>query len=101
MQDDAVKARSAMVGIEPKDTWSLFKLLDGDASGVVDTEGFLAGCQRLGGGATRMDIQLLMYHLQASSKRIDQFMKHVVSKLHTEPESPISWQPSSQRMLNL
>lgn len=81
LRDDQVKARFAIVGIEPEDAWTLFKLIDTDDEKIINTDQFISGCLRLRGDATRLDLELLGYDFQFLVRKLDGFMEHVVDKL--------------------
>merc|ERR1712178_124613 len=87
MQEEIVKAKFGILGIEPEDAWSLFKLIDVDQTNLVDTDSFLEGCIKLRGEATRLDLELLTYTFNFHMDNLNQFMEHVVMRLQEDVAS--------------
>merc|ERR1712113_740981 len=56
ISDERMQAFFRSLEIEANDAWSLFKLLDADGQGAVDSEEFVAGCLRLRGAAKAIHI---------------------------------------------
>mmetsp|Transcript_45394 Transcript_45394/g.106210 ORF Transcript_45394/g.106210 Transcript_45394/m.106210 type:complete len:572 (-) Transcript_45394:31-1746(-) len=48
------------VGLDVRDAWTFFRLLDSDGSGVVDVEEFFMGCLRFRGTARSLDVGRLI-----------------------------------------
>jgi len=67
-----VKAWFKAVDVDAKQTWKLFKILDGQNSGQIDLEQFVEGCLRLRGPATCVDVESLKWEIRMVSKRADQ-----------------------------
>eukprot|EP00928_Gymnodinium_smaydae_P045005 TRINITY_DN30041_c0_g1_i1.p1 TRINITY_DN30041_c0_g1~~TRINITY_DN30041_c0_g1_i1.p1 ORF type:complete len:539 (-),score=45.64 TRINITY_DN30041_c0_g1_i1:358-1974(-) len=57
--DVAVKNLYEALGLDPRDAWSLFSLLDTDGNRRVDPDEFVEGCLRLRGHATRIEMESL------------------------------------------
>merc|ERR1711988_1160796 len=75
------QAKFAVLGIEPEDAFSLFKLLDKSGDGIIDGDEFVSGCLRLRGMATRLDVEMLSYSFEFHMKKLDKFMEHVTERL--------------------
>jgi len=56
LEDDQVQAYLSALEIEPKETWTLFALLDEDGSEEIDLEEFILGCLHLKGNARAVDL---------------------------------------------
>jgi len=56
VQEPAVRAYFETLGLDIRDDWSFFKLLDQDGDGIVAVEEFFYGCLKFRGGATAMDV---------------------------------------------
>jgi hypothetical protein len=57
--------------IDAKQTWKLFKILDG-GSGLISCEEFVEGCLKLRGWATRVDVESLKWEIRGAKTRLDQ-----------------------------
>jgi len=57
--------------IDAKQTWKLFKILDG-GSGRISCEEFVEGCLKLRGWATRVDVESLKWEIRGAKTRLDQ-----------------------------
>eukprot|EP00928_Gymnodinium_smaydae_P094452 TRINITY_DN7936_c0_g3_i2.p1 TRINITY_DN7936_c0_g3~~TRINITY_DN7936_c0_g3_i2.p1 ORF type:complete len:679 (+),score=90.80 TRINITY_DN7936_c0_g3_i2:218-2038(+) len=62
LEDDHMKAFLESFEIDPSDAWTLFRLLDADGGGSVDSEEFVDGCIRLKGNAKTIHVAQLTYH---------------------------------------
>lgn len=63
------------LGIHPTEAHGLFKLLDGDQSGVVSIEEFLSGCLRLKGTAKAVDMLTLLFENAKLSRKVERIRK--------------------------
>jgi len=63
LADPRLRAELAILGLETDDAEALFKLIDVDGDGCIETHAFISGCMRLRGEATKLDMQLLSYDL--------------------------------------
>lgn len=80
-QDESVQAYFHSLDLDPKDAWTLFKLLDSHCTHQVDIEEFAIGCLRLRGPAKRIDIEKLMYDHQRMLRGLSAFSSLVEHKL--------------------
>jgi len=64
LQDDRVKAFFASLDLDVGQATDLFDLLDTDDDGRLGLDEFLAGCMRLRGTATSMDVNLLLWEVE-------------------------------------
>lgn len=71
----------AALELNSSDAWELFKLLDTDASAIIDVDEFVNGCLRLKGMAKAIDIAKLSYEQKIRQKRLHRFMTDVERKL--------------------
>lgn len=77
LDDESVQAYFSSLDLDPKDAWTLFKLLDVDKGNLVDLEEFIIGCMRLKGDAKSIDIAKLTYETKWMMKRLLEFMTYV------------------------
>merc|ERR1711963_348191 len=68
LEDDSAKAYMKSLDLDFRDVEAMFKLLDVDNSGVIDSEEFLDGCERLRGEAKSIDIAMLMIEVRWLSR---------------------------------
>mmetsp|Transcript_35905 Transcript_35905/g.64057 ORF Transcript_35905/g.64057 Transcript_35905/m.64057 type:complete len:299 (+) Transcript_35905:18-914(+) len=80
-QDESVQAYFHSLDLDPKDAWTLFKLLDAHCTHQVDIEEFALGCLRLRGPAKRIDIEKLMYDHQRMLRGLSAFSSLVEHQL--------------------
>lgn len=78
MDDDRMRTQFRVLGIDPKDAWILFKLLDESREGSISIDQFVNGCMRLRGEAQRLDLHLMLQELMMEVEKLDKFMLHVV-----------------------
>lgn len=78
MQEERVQHKFAILGIEPNDAWSLYKLIDKDGTDLIEISTFLEGCMKLRGEATKLDLESLSYRFEAHANNLREFMGHVV-----------------------
>lgn len=71
LSDARMQAYLAAMGVEASDAWSVFKLIDVNASHAIDKDEFVAGMLRMRGQATSMDVQTLMERQNWISSRLD------------------------------
>jgi hypothetical protein len=57
--------------VDPGEARGLFKLLDANGSGVIDSEEFIMGCLRLRGNAKAIDLATIMYENRRWNRRLD------------------------------
>merc|ERR1719443_1298765 len=58
--------------MEVSDAWVLFKLLDIDGGGVIETEEFVQGCLRLRGAAKSVDVARILSEHRWIMRKIDE-----------------------------
>jgi len=75
--DPSLRQYISALDIDVGDAWTLFRLLDKDASGLVDIDEFCEGCLRLKGEAKSTDMQLMMFEMQAFLDRWSDFTVYV------------------------
>jgi len=73
LKDDRVKAFFASLEIDVTQAADLFYLLDTDDSGNIGLDEFLAGCMRLRGNASSMDVNLLLWESEKLMCKISEF----------------------------
>lgn len=59
--DDDVRLRLKVLGVDVSEACSLFRLLDDTGEGAIDCDEFALGCLRLRGQARNIDIQTIRY----------------------------------------
>merc|ERR1712032_1046556 len=79
--DEEIANFLSLVDIDPRDAWTLFKLLDQNSSNTIDPEEFVDGCLLLHGPAKSIDLAKLMYHCNGLSRRVDRIMHVTVESL--------------------
>merc|ERR1719272_973233 len=72
------KMQMECLGIHPTEAHGLFKLLDGDQSGVVSIEEFLSGCIRLKGTAKAVDMITLLFENAKLIRKVERIRKMLV-----------------------
>mmetsp|Transcript_131468 Transcript_131468/g.245945 ORF Transcript_131468/g.245945 Transcript_131468/m.245945 type:complete len:201 (+) Transcript_131468:2-604(+) len=77
LNDENVAAYFSSLDLDPRDAWTLFKLLDVDKGNMVDLEEFVVGCMRLKGDAKSIDVAKLTYETKWMMKRLLEFMTYV------------------------
>lgn len=77
LADEQVSAYFDSLGLDPSDSWDLFKLLDTDSSQQIDVDEFVDGCMRLRGPAKALDTAKIMYENRIMRKQLISFMRHV------------------------
>merc|ERR1712113_392020 len=58
--------------IDTRQAWKLFKLLDSEGTGCVDIDDFVEVCLRVGGSASRIDIESLKWELGKLDKKFSE-----------------------------
>mmetsp|Transcript_7701 Transcript_7701/g.17245 ORF Transcript_7701/g.17245 Transcript_7701/m.17245 type:complete len:106 (+) Transcript_7701:2-319(+) len=76
-----MKALFASIGLDASDVWTLFKLLDIDGGSMLELEEFIAGCLRLKGNATSVDLAKLSYEHKFFSQKMLRFIMKADDKL--------------------
>jgi len=79
LEDEAVQAYLAAIDIEPKESWTLFALLDEDESEEIDLEEFILGCLRLKGAAKAVDVAKLSIENKILNSKLKHLMEDVSS----------------------
>merc|ERR1719433_2005670 len=69
------------LGIDTKDAWTLFKLLDGDSDGTVDVEEFIQGCMSLRCEAKAVHVAVLAYDQRNRMQALEEAMRHANHQL--------------------
>lgn len=77
MEDPTMKAEFSLLGVEPEDPWTLFKLLDADDNGLIDRSTFVSGCMKFRGEARRVDLHVLLYEFRFFMNKTDRFMNQM------------------------
>jgi Ca2+-binding EF-hand superfamily protein len=72
------KMQMESLGIHTTEAHGLFRLLDGDQSGVVNIEEFLSGCVRLKGTAKAVDMITLLFENAKLSRKVEKIRKMLV-----------------------
>ncbi|CAE7443123.1 Cacna1h [Symbiodinium natans] len=80
VQEPAVRAYFESLGLDIRDDWTFFKLLDEDRDGIVAVEEFFLGCLRFRGGATSMDVA----HVEHDQRWLISTYAHSQSALEEE-----------------
>jgi len=75
--DPTLKAYFAALQIDTDDAWRLFKLIDTDKTGAIDSDEFVWGCMRLKGPAKATDVACLIYDNRQLSKRVSKVMHYM------------------------
>jgi len=70
LQDNRVKASFSSLGLDVSQAIDLFDLLDVDDDGTITLEEFLSGCMRLRGGASSMDVNLLLWEVEKMTWKV-------------------------------
>jgi len=76
LRDESVQAYFESLELDPSDAWTLFKLLDWDASHAIDIDEFVLGCMRLKGAARSADIARLTYEHKWLITRMTSFIRY-------------------------
>lgn len=77
MQNEKLAAYFASVDIDVSDAWTLFSLIDGDRSGVIDIEEFVAGCIQLRGSAKAIHIARINYEHKITKQMLKELQETV------------------------
>jgi hypothetical protein len=77
LEDPKVKAYFNTLDLDTRQADVLFTLLDQDETGEVGISEFLDGCLRLKGGATNLDMNLVLYQLDHLLKESQQLLKRI------------------------
>jgi len=80
LKDDRIKAFFASLEIEVTQAEDLFYLLDEDDSGNIGFQEFIAGCMRLRGTATSMDLNLLLWECEKLMCKFSDFALEIQSR---------------------
>ncbi|CAE7443166.1 unnamed protein product [Symbiodinium natans] len=95
------------VGLDVRDAWTFFRLLDQDGSGVVDVEEFFMGCLRFRGPARSLDVGRLIQDQRWLINNVDKIHGQLKSEilgvrrdlqgLHAfvRLQGPTEWAPSN------
>lgn len=70
LQDEWFRSFFSMLGLEPSDTLTLFKLLDRDGDGKIDSSEFLDGCLCLRGNAKAIDLAAVKWESKSLCKEV-------------------------------
>lgn len=70
------------LGISTDDVWTLFLLIDVDASGRVDIEEFVSGCMQLRGPAQSLQVAKMSYENKLTRQRINRLTKDMAEVKH-------------------
>jgi hypothetical protein len=86
LEDRRVRGRLSLLGIEAADASTLFNLIcklvpRGSQANLVDAETFVAGCMKLKGEASRLDLELLAQSVDNDMRNICQVVTDVVNRL--------------------
>merc|ERR1712045_103249 len=85
--DPRVQAFFMSLELEAIEARRLFRLLDIDETGSVDSEEFVVGCMCLKGGAKTMDVAALFMEVRRMGKTLARILDRVEHEL-VQPESP-------------
>lgn len=80
LNSDLTRAYFQAMELDSIDTWTLFKLIDVDRSGMVEIEEFISGCEALRGAAKSLDIANMLYENRALAKKLFNFMIYAESQ---------------------
>lgn len=69
------------IDVDISEAAGLFRLLDLDNSGSIDSEEFLSGCLRLKGGAKALDVNLLLHEVKRFSDSYREHARRVEKQL--------------------
>lgn len=83
LSDPKFMAFFANLEIDISDAWALFRILDMDGSGVVDTDEFVDGCMKLQGTAKSMDLATLRLEVKKMSRDLKEFRASIMQDIHT------------------
>lgn len=86
LQQDHVKAYFEHLGLDPEDSWDLFKIIDDDGSSEITMDEFTSGCMRLKGPAKVIDIEKIAYDRRIWEAQINKFMADtdkILLKIHS------------------
>lgn len=95
LQKPKIGAYFSSLGVDVDQVSKLFKLLDSDGSGNIDSEEFMFGCLKLRGEAKSLDIAILHSELRFISQRVEQLCQ-VISTMGHDGESDTSSSSSSE-----
>lgn len=95
LDDENVSAYFDSLGIDPSDSWDLFKLLDVDSSQSIDVEEFIEGCMRLRGPAKALQLAKIAHENKIMRKQLSTFMRFVQSSLGSMLPPPQSFSHSA------
>eukprot|EP00931_Biecheleriopsis_adriatica_P035076 TRINITY_DN20213_c0_g1_i1.p1 TRINITY_DN20213_c0_g1~~TRINITY_DN20213_c0_g1_i1.p1 ORF type:complete len:566 (+),score=91.69 TRINITY_DN20213_c0_g1_i1:115-1812(+) len=79
LKDERLSAFFHSVDIDVSDAWTLFSLIDGDRSGCIDIEEFVAGCIQLKGPAKAVHIAKIGYEQRVLRQLIKELEHTMVS----------------------
>lgn len=75
LHQDKLGSFMESLGISTDDVWTLFLLIDVDASGRVDIEEFVSGCMQLRGPAQSLQVAKMSYENKLTRQRISRLTK--------------------------
>merc|ERR1712087_814909 len=75
MQNRQVKAYFQALDLDITQAHKLFELLDVDNNNDVSLDEFLSGCARLRGGASNVDLNVILLHVQRLTSQVGQLRK--------------------------
>jgi len=74
MTNTQIQASFEVLGLEVRDSWMLFRLLDEDRDHLIDMDEFMQGCKLLSGQASALDLFKLSYEVKRLVKQLAQFV---------------------------
>jgi len=95
LSDPRVKAYFRSMGLHVSQAYHLFRLLDLDCSGTVNTSEFVMGCMRLQGGAKNVDVATLMYENKRMMLKWVTFMDFAEEQFNLLNDSVAMLRPDS------
>ncbi|CAK9025755.1 Ribosomal large subunit pseudouridine synthase D [Durusdinium trenchii] len=88
MEEENGKVDLQALGIDEGDPWTLFKLLDEDAEGVVSQMAFVDGCLRLRGNASGVDMASLRNESRATQELLSMLVMRIETLDFKKPRRP-------------
>jgi len=85
LQADSVQAYFAALELDISDAWTLFKILDTDRTGSIDTHEFSTGLLRMKGNAKAIDFAKMELENRDLARRMNTCLRGIDSRLSSLP----------------
>lgn len=70
LDDELARAQFTAMGLDIRDAWTIFKLMDADKKGFISESEFVSGIEALKGGARNVDLAALRNELKIANRKV-------------------------------